>query len=478
VSQPQKPNQLESYTYATNRSSTAFAFKERLEYKESIIPSLDLNYEHNFWGREQFYGRVNQAGEPIYVQESQLKALRYSSSPTTALAINFVADAWRDFVDRIADESNTGILFKDGPYYNPRVLKAWRSASSQYHDYLIETMFPSFVGVYLPRLVKRGKKITGVKSFLQCLDGFAIFSAKSGAPMTFSSYMTSAFCSILNTGLAIEISPDPHDQDFQKIRKFLYDGNFARVRQIASEYGFIIDPNAPWRFVADLGSKPMIEYMVGVTMFQDNFEAKNQDLVCDDINETVQPRPEPYGFSSIPGLESVVRHARGYGAYGNLTLDSDPQEVYRSVFRVAYQKTWRNDMDYLTAYMVQFYNAYVEKKPQTVIPAASTPEEIRAGCIRTNPTVINLIPVSLLEFKRFFGDKWGLLSYYRFRSIELGVKKSFQQERSDVKRFMDIFYKTRGNMDYKYIQSLSFIHDQLLMPVMQESLTMSKQGVE
>ena len=50
------------------------------------------------------------------------KSLRHSTSVTT-FAINFVADAWGDFIDRVTDEANAGILYKDGPYYEMKAKK-------------------------------------------------------------------------------------------------------------------------------------------------------------------------------------------------------------------------------------------------------------------------------------------------------------------------------------------------------------------
>ena len=131
-------------------------------------------------------------------------------------------------------------------------------------------------------------------------------------------------------------------------------------------------------------------------------------------------------------------------------------------------------MSYLETYMLNFYNAYIEKKPQVSIPTVLTPSQIRAGCTIPQPQIIRLAPVTYQQLKYFYGDKWALLSYYKLRSSEMSLKRTQSQQKIDVRRILDIYYKGQGNRFEKYFQALSFMHNQILLPEIQKSLTSRK----
>jgi hypothetical protein len=79
----------------------------------------------------------------------------------------------------------------------------------------------------------------------------------------------------LCSGLIIEIEKGPHGEDEVK-GKFIEDRNFHYISQAARKFGFKIDKNAPWRFVTDLNSDKMKNYMT-------KYDLKNKKEVYDKL---------------------------------------------------------------------------------------------------------------------------------------------------------------------------------------------------
>jgi hypothetical protein len=59
------------------------------------------------------------------------------------------------------------------------------------------------------------------------------------------------------SGIIFEISKAKHDQDKKKYTDYILDDHFLQIQNIANGFGFMIDKNAPWRFIADLESPQM-----------------------------------------------------------------------------------------------------------------------------------------------------------------------------------------------------------------------------
>ena len=183
--------------------------------------------------------------------------------------------------------------------------------------------------------------------------------------------MESIYCSPLNTGLVIEISTDlPIQMISTRKRLFFMMPIIPLVSKIATQYGFALDRHAPWRFCADLASPVMVEYMAGVPITVEGFPTRfnNYIGVCDEPVLFDPVGPDPYGYSQIPGLRNVIRHAGAYAPYVALadTLYYTEKEISEVVFEAAYNPTWVLDMDLMKYYLLSFYNFYIESNPFVV----------------------------------------------------------------------------------------------------------------
>jgi hypothetical protein len=233
-----------------NELSAQAIFYWRDLYKKYVAPdenSIDMWYE------DQLYGKVDHNQIPIYPSESSLTQLQ---SNNTVFAINFVAQAWEDLRQHITASVREGRINRNSVYATFEPSKGWTSIHSSYHDWNT-AMFQAFSGVFMN--TARDQKIINLEGFI---DVYIEFIDKMSYlfPQTRESLILSNSSSPLMSGLIIEISNTPHDRDDAK-GKYLLDRGYDRVVAAAQKFGFMIDKNAPWRFIANLESEEMKKYM-------------------------------------------------------------------------------------------------------------------------------------------------------------------------------------------------------------------------
>lgn len=463
---PKKPPQdTPLLTYGSNTLGCAETFYYRQKYRDFVYPTLGTMNYLDFWAEDKYYGRINADGYPASVKESSLKQLK-NSQAGTLFALDFVADAWRDFVDRIQKLRQAGILAEDSPWANPRAAKAWRCAYDAYHDYMVSDVYASFADIYMTSQ-KNISQFTDMDSYLKVLTSFCEGVIRQGGPLTFSGFLESVYCSPLNTGLAIEISTDDHGTDLPKVKKYIYDDNYELVTGIASQYGFAFDKNAPWRLVADITNPAMWEYMIGVYMNQDLVDSRDDVDNCDVPILTGVATPEAYGFSAIPGLENVIRHAWGYQAYSGLLQDFNA--AVPILFEGAYDLTWQKDMDILKLYLLDFHNRFVTSNPYSVTPRLPDAECPAGG---TRVVERALVGENIFNSQEgAYGDKWALKAYYNLRLLEKGIVKSARKRTRELRDILNVYYFTPGGGSDKYFQALRYLQKETFEALTTKNLT-------
>ena len=221
------PNNTPILSYAKNDSSAADVFYQRQKYKYFVYPTLGTQAYFDFWAEDKYYGRVSPGGFPGAVNEESLKQLRETNGETL-FAAAFVADAWRDFTDRVRQLKDAGILEKGGVWSNPKAAKGWRCAYDAYHDYMITSVYEAFADNYMD-LQQQKSQLKDMRTFLKVFGDFTQEVVRTGGPITFSGFLESPYCSILNTGLAIEIADDNHGDDLNKVKKFICHPYFSPI---------------------------------------------------------------------------------------------------------------------------------------------------------------------------------------------------------------------------------------------------------
>ena len=444
------------FTNASNNSFAREAFEERKKYADFIFPaSSTISRSFNFWGKDKFFGRSNLEGNAVVVLQNRLKQVRNATDTNSCYALDFVADAWRDFCDRVNSEVSSGVLYDSGPYSKLEATVGWRDFFVDYHNYMTRDLYPAFQRTFMSSPVRK-RKIRNFNTFLEVFDEFSELIIQAAGPITLSGFVESIYGSVANTGLMIETNRAKHDDDLNKEADFLYDENFNMILFLASQYGFYVDKNAPWRFICDPASKAAQEYMLGVTpeIFDD---VGSPDADCDDDAYIAQRSrmQDAYGFSSIPGFENVVRHANGYGHYQSTLLTAySGNQAYNAMFRSSFQETLTLDMNILKVYLLDFYNRYVATNSSLLIPANTIDK-----CDKPVNIFREVLDPNVLEL---YGDKWSLRAFYVLRRRERGIKETAKNELRDLRDIFNYYDFSKGSQNTKLVSTLQYSYDKFV----------------
>ena len=444
------------FTNVDNNSFAREAFEERKKYANFIFPaSSTISKSFNFWGKDKFFGRVTLDGNPVVVSQNRLKQVRHATESNSCYALDFVADAWRDFCDRVNSELSSGVLYDSGPYSKLEATVGWRDFFVDYHNYMTNDLYPAFQTVFMASPARK-RKIRNFDGFLEVFDEFSDLIIKAAGPITLSGFVESMYGSIANTGLMIETNRAPHDDDLNKETEFLYDENFNMVLFLASQYGFYVDKNAPWRFICDPASKAAQEYMLGVIPeLADSVDSPDADCEDNAYLDQVSRIQDAYGFSSIPGFENVVRHANGYGHYQSTLLAAySGNQAYNAMFKSSFQETLALDMNILKVYLLDFYNRYVAANSSLLIPANTIDKcdkPINIFRELLNPDVLNL-----------YGDKWSLRAFYVLRRRERGIEETEKNQLRDLRDIFNYYDFSRGAQNTRLIATLKYSYDKFV----------------
>ena len=169
--------------------------------------------------------------------------------------ISFVADAFNSLSRHFQRSTQIGAIRKGDPYLSNLVaFDGYVKPSISYQDYL-NTLIDAMSRV-------KESKNANFKNFDEFIDFFIFFSKQVGKrfPVTKTGYIRSRFNSLMNSGLAIEVSDIVYQNDDEKINSFVNSPNFEYYLNACNSYGFMVDMRAPWRIIADLDSVAMQGY--------------------------------------------------------------------------------------------------------------------------------------------------------------------------------------------------------------------------
>lgn len=236
-------------------------FNQRKLYKEQSYPSKEstgVPTPFDLWYEKPLYGRVNQKGNPIVVNQTKLK--RIESSTLDVFVLDFVADEFADFRNEFLflNKQDTG----GTEFSSLTPVKGWINAIERREEYMLN-LYDLYANTYL----SLGNRKSSIMSFRDFLNNFQTFlrDLNGDFPISLSSYYLSSFTSPLSSGIMIEISELSHGSDEEKYEEFLKSPSFSCYAHAAQRHGFKIDKNAPWRLIADLAS-PFWETKYGLTL--------------------------------------------------------------------------------------------------------------------------------------------------------------------------------------------------------------------
>ena len=272
---------MSKYFVEEENEGTINLFNKRTIYKSVMHGSPHNNIVSFIDGEKIYYGRIDRRFVPIYVDPATLKRLPInveSTSPQQAL--NFVADMFEQLCTQFQKSYALGKLNISDPYLGSlKAYKGYQNPRAAYDQHK-KIMFAKLKQKF------RAQKINfaNFDEFMTHLMPM-LKNSINKQPITYTGYIKSRNCTVMNTGLAIEIADLKYTNDVEKIQNFRQSMNWDYYVNTCDTYGFMIDYNVPWRIVADIGSDAMIE------------AAKN------------------YGYSNV---ESILQ--RAYGRVSKISL--------------------------------------------------------------------------------------------------------------------------------------------------------------
>jgi hypothetical protein len=426
---------VDLFSYGDNTKSSAEIFRERQKYDSYVFPDFLADNFVSTWTTERYYGLVDTYGNAVTPDPRRLRSLQFGSDEDRAYyALNFVADAWADFCRKVRELVAVNVIYKDSPWANPQVVKAWEPAETGYDLYMRENIYPVLYNNYLYS-GDTNTRIRNINDFINEFNNFMRDTMSKVGPVTLSGFIEGNYCPMYSSGLVIEIAGDDYDNDFNKSYKF-GDYNFSLICTLAARYGFSVDKNIPWRFVADLRNPVMLEYMLGVPIEEIVFPDV-VEFLCDPVVGDTELPPQAFGYSQIPGLADVRRRVSvftytnsegvetiepGFRRYKTWTgsswvpaFDTAQQPiVFSTMFRTDYSPSYQTDIDLLQEYLLYFYNYYVSLQGR-VATQNLTPFDSDCGPRTTSFLRNTLTPQ---EFDSMYGDRWKLKTFYIIRNIE------------------------------------------------------------
>jgi len=238
-----------------NNLDSKTTFAERAEYElyvEMILRSMpDLTLVN--LRKKTLYGKINLKNQVVAPIPSKMVLFG-----GTVRTFDFIADALQDFSDALDSRLERGRLNAGTPYSSLQLRSRTSSWEEDYSDY-IEDVREKFMEQYLADT----ESYNSTHNFRQFLALFLDFCANNctDSPISFSRYNISKHSDLFTTGIVFDMGTEQYGNDYVSCKKYFEDSNFGIFSQEAQNHGFILDRHAPWRFVANLSSEPMIQYM-------------------------------------------------------------------------------------------------------------------------------------------------------------------------------------------------------------------------
>ena len=238
-----------------NTESTVKLFNKRQLYRAQLLSRGDSNIVDFYQGEKILYGRVTSRFLPVVVGELLLRPLASAADTARAPhALDFVAHVFNALSLQFQKCAANGQIDVNDPYLSQlKAYKAYTSPSTLYLQY--RKLYSTLVG---DTLKASGTQFT---NFEQFIDYFFINmrSILATKPMTYPGFIKSTECSIMSSGLAIEIADMDYINDEEKMTRLVNSRNWDFFVRTCNSYGFMVDCHVPWRIVADVRSDLMMQ---------------------------------------------------------------------------------------------------------------------------------------------------------------------------------------------------------------------------
>ena len=251
---------MSKYFALNNKESAKSFFQKKLYYWAYVSDKSLKNVIDFSSGEKALYGRVGRSMQPIVLKRGTLKSLKNAKRPEQPQrAINFVADIFNEMSRQFEKKTTLSQIATNDPHLTRLVVhKSYVSPEKLYADHREK---------YINQIAKMFKS---QKLYFSDFDEFlalllpVLQSTCKTTRFTYPGFVKSIECSIMSTGLAIEIADLKYNNDEDKVKQFLRSKNWDFYINTCNSYGFMVDLNTPWRIVADLESDAMKEIAAAI----------------------------------------------------------------------------------------------------------------------------------------------------------------------------------------------------------------------
>ena len=281
------------------------------------IPTFDIERKHTF------YGKIDKDSDIVFWDTNFKKQLK-SVDGTSAFAMDFVADAFSSL--KANYRKAVPSINRNSVYYTS--LKAHKSAFGYGLDFsykkYIKVLYKNFVDSYLSK-DRRFEKVTNYREFTKEFVRYTLKTIKH-YPITTSGFISSIHCTPFVSGLMIETAPRDHGIENNKnIFQYLQDPHYKFWIKEVQKFGFMVDKNAPWRLVFNLGSgyrqlQQDPENLKGAQLFMNRY-----GLSYDDVFDYRFEKAYKYDLLLLKNIMETMYASfyRQYSTYGKEEFQLD-----------------------------------------------------------------------------------------------------------------------------------------------------------
>jgi len=237
-----------SISTAYNGASTKEKYVGRTNYKELFNDDIDGDIDS--WYEEPFHGKINPTtglNARIIFEPRRKKPDKEPAIAPKGIA-RALADVKKDFVTR---QRSPASKFLQKIEYT-RVWQEEYKVQNKYYGNLYRRFYTEVL-----EELQSSDKIKNISDFYEHLKEYI---ENKEMPFTTSGLAESKYNDVFATGLVYEVYEGEPDSDTEKI-EFMNDPNYPLYAYVTKMHGFKIDPNIPWRIIADLSSDKMKKYL-------------------------------------------------------------------------------------------------------------------------------------------------------------------------------------------------------------------------
>lgn len=259
-----------------NKSYSSFYQKKLYELKSFKQPLFTDNKPINVLYDKMFYGRVNLNNDSVIVDRSKLIS-KISANGTEIKLMNFVFDAYRDFISYWDYLKKINKLNKNSVLYDIKATTSWIDPAKMYYYYMS--------GIFDQIKQQINIKNITIKNFNDFIKEFIDYTDATTPiiPITFSNFVRSRMADPFISGMCFDVNQLDLTDDGVKYSQVLQDPNYPIFKKTAMKFGFFPDKHVPWRLYADIDSIAMKPYMDKYFLTQDNLY--NINYVSADLHD-------------------------------------------------------------------------------------------------------------------------------------------------------------------------------------------------